>query len=366
MKQITVKLKEHSYPIAVGAGLLPLLPEFLARLGLGTDTVVITNPLVNRLHGRSLSSPLLKKGFTVRIFEVEDSERAKSAGTAFELAGKIADYAADKKPVIIALGGGVTGDLAGFVAAVYKRGVPFVQVPTTLLAQVDSSIGGKVAVDLPQGKNLMGVFYQPKLVLADTALLLTLSARQIRNGLAEVIKYGIIKDARLFTYVEKNYASILNGSPASLEALTHLVLASAAIKARVVERDEKETRGLRTILNFGHTIGHAVETAGGYDRYQHGEAVALGMRVACAISCRMRLMKPLEAARVETLLSAVGLPEEIQGLTQTRILQAMRFDKKFAGSKNRLVLCESIGKVLVKESVPLSAIVNALEAILIP
>ena len=180
MKQITVKLKGNSYPIVVGGHVLPLLPEFLRKLGLGTDAVVITNPLVNRLYGKALAVSMLKQRFSVKFFEVEDSERAKSAEVAFDLIGKIASYAADKKPVIIALGGGVVGDLSGFVAAVYKRGVPFVQVPTTLLAQVDSSIGGKVAVDLPQGKNLAGVFYQPRLVLADTSLLSTLPRRQVR------------------------------------------------------------------------------------------------------------------------------------------------------------------------------------------
>ncbi|MBF0593807.1 MAG: 3-dehydroquinate synthase [Candidatus Omnitrophica bacterium] len=361
MKQITVQLKEHSYPIVVGDGVLPLLPEFLKKLNLGPDAVVITNPLVNRLHGGALSAAMHKAGFSVKFFEVEDSERSKSAGVAFDLVGKVAEYAADKKPVIIAFGGGVVGDLAGFVAAVYKRGIPFVQVPTTLLAQVDSSIGGKVAVDLPQGKNLAGAFYQPKLVLADASLLLTLSERQLRNGLAEVVKYGVIKDAKLFSFLEKNYAGLVSGD---LAALSHVVLTSAAIKARVVELDEKETRGLRTILNFGHTIGHAVETACGYENYYHGEAVALGMRAACAISCQLNLMKPLEAVRVETLLSAIGLPENVEGVSEAAILKAMKFDKKFAGSKNRFVLCTSIGKVLVKEAVSLSTITKALRLIL--
>jgi 3-dehydroquinate synthase len=333
------------------------LPEFLKKLGLGDDVIVITNPLVNRLHGKALAAPLLSQGFSVKFFEVADSEKAKSAQVAFDLIGKIAAYAADKKPVIIAFGGGVVGDLSGFVAAVYKRGVPFVQVPTTLLAQVDSSIGGKVAVDLPQGKNLVGAFYQPKLVLGDTSLLLTLSVRQVCNGLAEVVKYGVIKDAKLFAFVEKNYMKLLRGDQT---ALSHVVLASAAIKARVVELDEKETKGIRTILNFGHTIGHAVETAGGYAKYNHGEAVALGMRAACAISCQMKLMKPLDAARVETLLSAIGLPEAIEGVPEAKILKAMQFDKKFAGKVNRFVLCEFIGKVVVKEGVKASLIRSSL------
>jgi 3-dehydroquinate synthase len=360
MKQIIVKLKGNPYPVVVGEGVLPLLPEFLARLKLGTDAIVVTNPMVNRLHGRTLAVSMRAKGFSVKFFEVADSEKSKSAEVAFDLVGKIATYAADKKPVIIALGGGVVGDLAGFAAAIYKRGVPLVQVPTTLLAQVDSSIGGKVGVDLPQGKNLMGAFYQPKLVLADTSLLSTLSRRQVCNGLAEVVKYGVIRDARLFAFLEKNFRSLM---AADLSVLTPVVLASAAIKAGVVERDEKETLGLRMILNFGHTVGHAIETACGYERYHHGEAVALGMRAACAISCRMKLMKPLEAVRVEALLSALELPDVVEGVSPERILKALKFDKKFSGKKNRFVLCESIGSVVVKENIPETVIRAAVRAI---
>jgi 3-dehydroquinate synthase len=360
MKQIQVKLKSDTYPIVVGTGLLPLLPNFMAKLSLGPDAIVITNPLVKRLHGRALAIPLQAKGFSVKFFEVEDSEKSKSVGVAFDLIGKIAAYAVDKKPVIVAFGGGVIGDLAGFMAAVYKRGIPFVQVPTTLLAQVDSSIGGKVGVDLPQGKNLAGAFYQPKLVLADSSLLLTLSERQMRNGLAEVVKYGVIKDLRLFTFLEKNYAGILKYD---LPALVHVVLASAAIKAGVVEADEKETRGLRIVLNFGHTIGHAIETASNYESYHHGEAVALGMRAACAISCRLKLMPSLEAARIETLLSAIGLPERVEGVGLPEILKAMKFDKKFSGKINRFVLCSSIGKTVVREDISDQVIRAAIESI---
>ena len=357
MKPIIVKLKTNPYPIIVGTNLLPLLPDFLIKLGLGSDAVVITNPLINQLHGKTLAIPLRAKGFSVKFFEVEDSEKSKSFEVAFDLVGKIAAYAADKKPVILAFGGGVVGDLAGFVAAVYKRGVPFVQVPTTLLAQVDSSIGGKVGIDLLQGKNLVGAFYQPRMVCADASLLLTLSQRQIRNGLAEVVKYGVIKDPHLFSFLEKNFSGILNYD---LPSLTHIVLASAAIKARVVESDEKETLGLRVVLNFGHTIGHAIETASQYEKYHHGEAVALGMRAACAISCRMKVMSLLEAARVETLLSAIGLPEFIDGVDLSKVLKAMKFDKKFSGKTNRFVLCSSIGKTVVMENIPEKVIRSSL------
>ncbi len=349
MQQIPVRLKTSSYSIVVGSGVALSLAFQIKKLGVGTDAVIITNPVVKKCCGGAVTKALLKGGFTVKVFEVEDSEKSKSVKIAFDLVEKIARYGADKKIVVIALGGGVVGDLAGFVASVYKRGVPFIQVPTTLLAQVDSSIGGKVAVDLPAGKNLVGAFYQPRLVVADTAFLSTLSSRQIRNGLAEAVKYGVIKDPKLFTFIERHFDKLLARDAA---ALAFVVARCATIKAKIVSIDEKETKGIRTILNFGHTIGHAVETAAGYDRYQHGEAVALGMRAACAISVRLKLMKPLDAVRVETLLSAIGLPECIEGVGIAKILKVMQFDKKFVGKKNRFVLARGIGAVVVREGVP--------------
>lgn len=361
MTDIRVRLKVDPYSISVGSGILKGLPARLEALRVGRDAVVVTNPTVRRLHGRALAVILQKGGFTVKFFEVEDSERAKSAGVALGLISQIVRYAADRTPFVIALGGGVVGDVAGFVAAVYKRGIPLVQVPTTLLAQIDSSIGGKVAVDLPEGKNLVGAFYQPRLVLADLALLSTLSARQVANGLAEAVKYGVIADKGLFSFIEREHARLL---ARDTRALTRLVRGCAAIKARVVAKDEKETRGLRTVLNFGHTVGHAIETAASYDRYLHGEAIALGMRIACAVSCRMKLMPPVQAARVECLLSAVGLPEVIRGLTLGRILGAMRFDKKFRGKRNRLVLASAIGKAVVREGIPESILRQSIQAYL--
>jgi 3-dehydroquinate synthase len=303
---------------------------------------------------------LKQGGCSVKVFEVADSERSKSVKVAFSLVEKIARYGADKKVFVVAFGGGVIGDLAGFVASSYKRGVPFVQVPTTLLAQVDSAIGGKVGVDLPSGKNLVGDFYQPKLVLADVKLLSSLSERQVRNGLAEVVKYGVIADKTLFAYIEMNFEKLLKND---LGAMAKVVTRCATIKAAVVSKDERETKGLRTILNFGHTIGHAVEAASNY-RIHHGEAVALGMRVACEISRRLKLMSALEAARLETLLTALGFSESITGIAPAKILHAMRFDKKFKGKKNRFVLARSIGKVIVRESVPPSVVEKSIESFL--
>jgi 3-dehydroquinate synthase len=361
MQHIPVRLKTSSYSIVVGHGASSLLASQIKKLGLGTDAVIITNPLVKKCCAGAVIKALLKGGFTVKVFEVADSEKSKSVKVAFDLVEKIARYGADKKIVVVALGGGVVGDLAGFVASVYKRGVPFIQVPTTLLAQVDSSIGGKVAVDLPAGKNLVGAFYQPRLVVADTSFLSTLSDRQISNGLSEAVKYGVIKDVKLFAFIERNFDKLLARDAATL---AFVVGRCAAIKADIVSKDEKETKGIRTILNFGHTVGHAVETAAGYDRYQHGEAVALGMRAACALSVHLKLMKPLDAARVETLLSAVGLPECIEGVGLAKILKVMPFDKKFVGKKNRFVLGRGMGAVVVREGVPAPLISKVIKDLL--
>jgi 3-dehydroquinate synthase len=356
MKEIRVRLGSRSYPIVVGVGNLTSLGLWLKRTGVKGDAVVVTNPLVRRLHGKDLFKALKKAGCSVKVFEVADSERSKSVSVAFRLVEKLARYGADKNVFVVAFGGGVIGDLAGFVASSYKRGVPFIQVPTTLLAQVDSSIGGKVGVDLPSGKNLVGDFYQPKLVLADVKFLASLSERQVKNGLAEVVKYGVIADKNLFDFLEMNFLKLLrNDSLAMAKVVAHC----AKIKADVVSRDEREVKGLRTILNFGHTVGHAVEAASNY-RLHHGEAVAVGMRVACEISRRLKLMSALEAARVETLLMALGLAESIKGIASDKILRAMRFDKKFKGKKNRFVLVRSIGKVIVREGVPPAVIQRSL------
>jgi 3-dehydroquinate synthase len=360
MQEIKVRLGTRSYPIVVGAGALNGLGRWLRKTGVSGDAVVITNPLVRRLHGKKLVLALNKAGCSVKMFEVVDSERSKSVKVAFSLIEKIARYGADKKVFVVAFGGGVIGDLAGFVASSYKRGVPFIQVPTTLLAQVDSSIGGKVGVDLPSGKNLVGDFYQPKLVLADVKLLSSLSERQVRNGLAEVVKYGVIADKDLFVFLEDNFLKLLRND--SL-AMAQVVMRCAKIKADVVSRDEREAKGLRTVLNFGHTVGHAVEAASNY-RIHHGEAVAVGMRVACEISRRLKLMSALEAVRLETLLIALGLAQNIKGIAPDKILRTMRFDKKFRGKRNRFVLACAIGKVIVREGVPPAVIQRSLREFL--
>lgn len=358
IERIRLPLKGNGYSICIGHDILGRFPEYLKGLGLGKDAVIVSHPAVERLHGVKLAAVLRKAGYCVKVFNVPAGESSKSAACALRLIESIAAYDVGRKIFIIALGGGVVGDLAGFVAAVYKRGVPYVQVPTTLLAQIDSSIGGKTAIDLQCGKNLVGAFYQPKLVFSDTKTLKTLPLRQVRNAMAEAVKYGIIADAPLFVYLERNYAKVLKGDA---RVLAHIVERCSRIKARVVCADEHETRGLRTILNFGHTVGHAIEAAGRFGQYQHGEAIALGMRVAAGISCAKGLLKSADAARIDRLLDAIGLPQKIDRIKIKDIVDLMRHDKKFTAGKNRFVLALGLGRVKVVEGVAMDIITTAIK-----
>ncbi len=357
MNTVPVRLKNNSYPILIGSQMLSKLPGVLKKLDIGHDAVVITDRSVEKIYGDKVSSVLKSKGFSVKVISVAAGEKSKSADVAIRIVEEIAAYDVGREIFIIALGGGVVGDLAGFVAAIYKRGIPYVQVPTTLLAQIDSSIGGKVGVDLTVGKNLAGAFHQPKAVFSDVDLLTTLDGRQIRNGLAEAVKYGVIVDRALFVYLEKNYEGFLS---LDRKVLTRVVQACSRIKADVVSKDEKETKGLRTILNFGHTLGHALENAAGYHRYHHGEAVALGMRMAAFISCRKGMLSQLDFQRLNRLLTRIGLPETFTNVPQAKILSAMSHDKKFVAGKNRFVLARRIGSVEVVSGVSISLIQEAL------
>jgi len=356
--KIAVTLKDNPYTIAIGHDILQDFPAQIRSLGLGQDALIISHPVIERLHGNKLSAALKKAGYSVKVFNVPEGEKSKSAACALNLLKQISVYDVNKKIFIIALGGGVVGDLAGFVAAIYKRGVPYIQVPTTLLAQIDSSIGGKTAIDLPTGKNLVGAFYQPRLVFADTKTLKTLDQRQIRNGLAEAIKYGIIGDVKLFNYIEANFKRFLNGE---VEVLNYIVRRCAAIKAHVVAEDEKETKNIRTLLNFGHTAGHAVEAASRYDQYHHGESVGLGMRVAARISVGMGFLSSQQELRINQLISSVGLPEKIVGVKLSKIMDLMRHDKKFIACHNRFVLVPKIGQVKVVDDIPEKIIIQAIQ-----
>ncbi|MCK9594672.1 MAG: 3-dehydroquinate synthase [Candidatus Omnitrophica bacterium] len=358
MKTINVNLKRHPYKIIVGRDILKLLPGYIRSCGLGPDAYIITNNFIKKAYGKELEKTLIRAGMTVRFKSVADSEKSKSLKTAGIVLNDLVGYDKNKKIFIIGFGGGVIGDLAGFVASIYRRGIPLVQIPTTLLAQVDSSIGGKTAVDLEAGKNLAGSFYQPAFVLADIKFLKTLDRRQLKAGLAEVIKYALIKDKKLLGYLEGNRARIIDAAAPCLESIVGVCV---RIKAKIVAADEKEEKGLRTVLNFGHTVGHAIEAAGGFRRYNHGEAVSLGMLVANDISVRLKMLAPEVKMRLERLIRSFGLPYKIKGLVLDRIIRAYYHDKKFKGSVSRLVLLGGIAKTMIVENIALSAVKGSIK-----
>ena len=360
MKKTKVDLGKRSYENLIGPGVLSNLRSVLKKLKLGKVAVVVTNPTINRLYGAMMKNALKNSGLEVHFVEVPDSEESKSNSECLNLIERFADLDQGKGIFVIAFGGGVIGDLAGFAASIYRRGRPYIQVPTTLLAQVDSSIGGKVAIDLPCGKNLIGSIYQPRLVLSDTSFLDSLDITQVRQALAEIIKYAIIKDCQFFQFLEKHLDEILK---LNQEKLRYIIEVCSQIKAKIVEQDEFDTKGKRIILNFGHTTGHALEAASGYTQeYPHGNAVALGMLVACAIAVQLKILSAQVAKRIEKLIKKAGLPTRISGLKLEDILKAQAHDKKFSGGKNRFVLPCRIGKVLVKENVPEAIITKAIKS----
>ena len=337
---VPVTLGNRSYQILIGGGLLKRLGTLCGELPLTRRAVVVTNPQVNRLYGATAAASLRHAGFQVMTVEVPAGERAKSLRQAAGLYRVFLDHRLDRRSAVIALGGGVIGDLAGYAAATYLRGLPLVQVPTTLLAQVDSSVGGKVAVNLPEGKNLIGAFHQPSLVVADIRTLKSLPQREFKAGLAEVVKHGMIADPELFAYLETHLDSILGVEE---ETLALLVARSCAIKARVVEQDERE-EGMRAILNFGHTVGHALEAITGYRRLLHGEAVAIGMVVATTLSVKRGLCEEGDLLRLRSLLMRIGLPTT-SSVHVTSLLKAINYDKKVKNQVIHFVLTKGIGHV---------------------
>jgi len=361
MKKIRVNLGKRSYQIITGDKILSGIGKTLQSLDIGRDSIIITNSFLKKRFGLKLSNFLKKSGYSVKFEVVPDTERSKSTKEVFKLIDRIGKYDVKKRLFIIALGGGVIGDLSGFVAAIYKRGINYIQIPTTFLAQIDSAIGGKTAVDLSLGKNLIGAFYQPRLVLSDISVLSSLDRKQIRFGLAEAIKYGVIKDKQLFGFIEKNYKKIIN---LNKKALEFVVYRCSAIKAKVVAQDEMERRGIRTILNYGHTIGHGLEAAGGYLSYSHGQAVALGMIAAARIARDLDMLDIRSCNRIERIISKVGLPTSVRGISKTKLLKAISHDKKFIRGKNRFVLPVRIGKVIVREGVPKDIINNAIDSLI--
>jgi len=344
VRTVSVQLGNRSYPIKIAAGLLAKLGAECARLKPGRRCAIITDTNVGKRFAKTAYESLVKAGFEPSLVTVPAGETAKSLKSVQTCYDQLAAQRLERKSFIVALGGGVVGDLAGFVAATYLRGITFVQVPTTLLAQVDSSVGGKTGVNLKAGKNLVGAFYQPRLVLCDLATLNTLPEREFRAGLAEVIKYGIIYDARLFSRLERNLAKLLKRDP---KTLTDVVARCCEIKADVVSQDETES-GLRAILNFGHTIGHAIENSVGYGKYLHGEAISIGQVAAAKLSHEILGLPVTEVNRIDQLFRSAGLPTQIRlKVGQDRKLAtAMKLDKKVSGGEIKFVLAKRIGKVL--------------------
>ena len=350
MKRVRVNLKKRSYDIVIGSGLFQKSGQLLKGLSLGRDAIVITNRRILSLYGKRLGSILKRSRFTVTFEIVPDSEKAKSSEVAASVLNRIAVYDRYKTIFLVALGGGVIGDLVGFIASIYKRGIPYIQIPTTLLAQVDSSIGGKTAIDLPVAKNLAGAFYQPKIVISDVSLLKSLPKRQLKNAMAEIIKYGVIKDKLLFKYIEDNYDRILKGNERALE---YIIFRSSEIKADLVKKDEFDNKDLRVILNYGHTVGHAIETVSFYsDKYNHGESVAVGMMIATDIAFKLKMIAKKDKQRIASLIKKCGLPVQVKGLNPSKIYNTLLHDKKFVQGKNRFVLPTRIGRVKIVEDVP--------------
>ncbi len=355
---VTVPLGNRSYDIKIGTGLLHRLGTECRRLALGRRCAIISDTNVAPRYGKAAQKVLTKAGFAVERITIPAGETAKSLKTLESCYNQLAARRLERKSFIVALGGGVVGDLAGFVAATYLRGLAFVQVPTTLLAQVDSSVGGKVGLNLKAGKNLVGAFHQPRLVLCDLDTLASLPMREYRAGLAEVIKYGIIYDAGLFRRLERNLPKLLRRDMRTLAAV---VARCCAIKADVVRQDESDS-GLRAILNFGHTIGHALEAVSHYGKYLHGEAIAIGQVAAARLSAQSLSLPASEVDRIVSIFQRAGLPTQVKlsAPQRQKILAAMRLDKKVSGGEIKFVLARRIGAVEFGHQVPAALLAGAI------
>ena len=349
MRIVKVPLAERSYQIRIGTGLLARLGSECARLGLGRRCAIVTDTQVGPLYAESARQALAEADFDPELLSVRAGERSKSLKTVQACYDELAGHRLERKSFLVALGGGVVGDLAGFVAATYLRGIAFVQVPTTLLAQVDSSVGGKTGVNLEAGKNMVGAFYQPRLVLCDLDTLSTLPEREFRAGLSEVIKYGIIYDSALFDRLERDLSKLLERDPRTLAAV---VARCCEIKAEVVRQDETES-GMRAILNFGHTVGHGLEAISRYGKYLHGEAIAIGQVAAARLSAQTLGLTESSVARIESLLSRAGLPTAVKLSAPQRkqLLETMQLDKKVSGGEIKFVLAGTIGQAVFGQKV---------------
>ena len=348
MSVLTVNLAENSYDIVIERGALASLGQRCRAVGLKGLAAVISNPTVAALYGAAVRGSLEAAGFSVVLIEVPDGEEYKNSTTLNQLYDDLLAAGIDRGSFVVALGGGVVGDVAGYAAATWMRGIPFVQVPTTLLAQVDSSVGGKTGIDHPKGKNLIGAFYQPRLVLIDVDTLATLDQRQFRAGLAEVIKYGVVLDLPFFEFVETNVAKILAMEP---DAMIEIIRRSCQLKAEVVELDEKES-GMRAVLNYGHTLGHAFESISGYRGLVHGEAVAIGMVLAASVSAAKGLCSREDLSRISALITRCGLPVEIPPFDRQLLLNAVATDKKSKGGSISFICNKGIGMYAMSYHTP--------------
>jgi len=356
MQTLTVNLSDRSYPIHVGAEMIERSGQLMQQAGLRGKVAIVTNPTVAQLYLDPVHEALSQAGFETTPVLLPDGEEHKTLKSLSTIYDRLVAERFERKSCVLALGGGVIGDLAGFAAATYLRGIPYVQVPTTLLAQVDSSVGGKTGVNHDAGKNLIGAFYQPKLVLIDVAALRSLPRRELIAGLAEVIKYGVISDRYLFELLEQNLEKIL---ALDRELLTQIIVRSCENKARVVEADERED-DYRAVLNFGHTIGHALEAATGYRQFLHGEAVGIGMVKATALSVQQGFCDPKSFERITRLIKKAGLPTEFPpGMSVSSLVQGMEVDKKAADGKIKFVISEGLGKTRFHWLAP-GEILNAL------
>ena len=357
-----VETETASYPVFVGWGILDELGERIKQAGLSGTANIISDEIVFSIYGARVKKTLEKAGFAVNCCVVPPGEASKNIAQAVKIYDFLIEHRVERNDVIVALGGGMIGDLAGFVAATFLRGLPWLQVPTSLIAMTDASIGGKVAVDHPRGKNLIGAFYQPHLVLADIKTLTTLPQRELTSGWAEVIKHGLILDADFLQLLEEKAEDLVKLKP---DITSKVIARSAAIKCQVVSEDEKET-GKRTILNYGHTIAHGIEAASKYKRFLHGEAVAIGMMGAARLSHRLGLLSQDAVERQKALLQKFGLPTDCSGVPLADVLAAMELDKKVRGKAIRWVLLEDIGKAVIRSDVPEKEVLSVLKEVVKP
>jgi len=363
-RTVRVGLGERAYDVVVGGGLLDKAGVLLAPLLKQGRTAIVSDETVWKLHGERLTKALAAAGISSQAIVVPPGEPSKSWEGLAEVSDRLLELELDRGDLIVAFGGGVVGDLAGFAAAIYKRGIDFVQIPTTLLAQVDSSVGGKTAIDTPRGKNLIGAFHQPRLVLADLDLLATLPEREVRAGYAEVIKYGLLGDVAFFEWLEANGPAVLAGDP---DALAYAVARSVEMKAEIVEADEKEA-GRRALLNLGHTFGHALEAETGYgEALLHGEAVAAGSAIAFRFSAAQGLCSPQDAQRAERAIAAAGLPTRLDqvgsgAFDAAKLVRHMGQDKKAEGGRLTFILARALGEAFVAKNVDGQAVSDFLVA----